>query len=249
MTMMAATTQSLLRVWETRQRTHPVRRALHLLADAWPDPGWEFWLHAPVGARDGALMVLCEGLFGGELRTTTVCPHCGDRLEADLNVRDLRGTPVPSSGTAETFIMTAADWAIAYRLPTSDDLLHVTASHRDADEAERLLMQRCVSQACRGGEPMDLDALPEEIVSALGTDMARNDPDADVRIDLSCPACGEATTTHFDVVSYLWSEFDDWAQRTLADVYVLARAYGWSEDAILSLGPARRQIYLDMVTE
>jgi hypothetical protein len=247
MTMMAASTQSLLRVWEAQQRAHPVRRALHLLADAWPEPGWEGWLHAPVGVRDRALMILCEGFFGSALRTTTICPHCGERLESEFNVRDLQSAPATSTNTAEAFSLNEQGWAIAYRLPTSDDLLHVTVERRDANEAARLLLRRCVSRAQRGGEPVDADALPDEIVTALGADMARHDPNAELQIELSCPACGEATTTYFDIVSYLWSEVDDWAQRTLADVHTLARAYGWSEDAILSLGPGRRQIYLDMV--
>lgn len=247
MTTMAASAQSLLRVWEAQQRAHPVQRALHLLADAWPEPGWEGWLHAPIGVRDGALMNLCESLFGSALHTTTACPHCGQRLESEFNVRDLQSAPGASADSAEALSLDEHGWAIAYRLPTSDDLLHVCAMPRNADDAARLLMRRCVSLAQRGAEAVDAEALPDEIVTALGAEMARHDPDADVQIELSCPACCKASTMHFDVVSYLWSELDDWAQRTLADVHTLARAYGWSEDAILSLGPMRRQIYLDMV--
>ena len=247
MTMMAASTQSLLRVWEAQRGAHPVQRALHLLADAWPEPGWQGWLHAPIGVRDGALMNLCESLFGSALRTTTACPHCGERLESEFKVRDLQSAPLASADRAEALSLNAHGWAVAYRLPTSDDLLQVCAAPHDADQAARLLMRRCVSLAQRGAEAVDTEALPDEIVTALGAEMARHDPDADVQIELSCPACGKASTTHFDVVSYLWSELDDWAQRALADVHTLARAYGWSEDAILSLGAVRRQIYLDMV--
>ena len=74
--MIAASADSLLRVWEEQQRAHPVQRALHLLAAAWPEPGWDGWLHASVGERDGALLSLHESLFGSELHTTTACPGC-----------------------------------------------------------------------------------------------------------------------------------------------------------------------------
>ena len=77
--------------------------------------------------------------------------------------------------------------------------------------------------------------------------MARHDPDADVSIAFECPACGAAWLSRFDIVSYFWGELDDWAQRLLAEVHALARAYGWSEAAILALSPTRRRFYLEMV--
>jgi hypothetical protein len=77
--------------------------------------------------------------------------------------------------------------------------------------------------------------------------MQEHDPGADVRIGLSCPACQHGWTLGFDIVSFIWGEIEDWAQRLLADVHVLAQAYGWSERDILALSPTRRQLYLEMV--
>ncbi len=37
------------------------------------------------------------------------------------------------------------------------------------------------------------------------------------------------------------------AERLLREVHTLARAYGWSEGAILELGSARRERYLELV--
>ena len=37
-----------------------------------------------------------------------------------------------------------------------------------------------------------------------------------------------------------------WARRTLRDVHVLARAYGWREADVLALSPTRRQIYVEL---
>ena len=247
--MIAVDVHGLLRVWEEQQRAHPVQRALHLLVHAWPEPGWDGWLHAPIGVRDGALLSLHERLFGSALHTTTKCPHCGERLESAFGVDDVRsGTPA-RPGAESPLSLHEQDYAIDYRLPTSDDLLQLAApaSGAVAEAAARELMQRCVSRACCDGVEIDIAALPEAVVATLGADMARHDPDADVRVALACPACGEASQMHFDIVSYLWSEFDDWAQRLIADVHVLARAYGWSEDAIFALSPVRRQLYLDMV--
>ena len=75
----------------------------------------------------------------------------------------------------------------------------------------------------------------------------RADPQASVRLALTCPACAHGSERPFDVVAYLWIEVDAWARRTLAEVHALAAAYGWSEREILALSARRRQLYLELV--
>ena len=241
--MFATSASRLLRVWEEQQRAHPVRRALALLADSCAAPDGAPWQHAPIGTRDDALLHLHEHLFGGDLRTTVRCPQCDERLESEFSVDQIRGDPPAATGD---FQLRWCDYAIDYRLPTSADLLDVL-EHAGADDPARQLLHRCVSRVRHGDDEIEPASLPDELVASLDAEMALRDPGADVRTAVSCPACGAHWQSHFDVVYYLWSEFDDWALRALADVHALARAYGWSEDAILALSPTRRQIYLDMV--
>ena len=73
------------------------------------------------------------------------------------------------------------------------------------------------------------------------------DPQANIEIPLKCVECEHGWNALFDIVSYLWTELDSWAQRTLNEIHLLASAYSWSESAILSLTPARRQLYVSMV--
>jgi hypothetical protein len=249
--MIDARDHRLLQVWEEQQHAHPVRRALGLLAATHAGRGEAGWAQVPIGARDRALMELCETLFGGALHTTTACPRCGERLESDFSVAQLRSAAPARDGDARALRLEQHGYAIEYRLPTSDDLLELledeVSSAPGVDAAARLL-QRCVTAARHGDEVLGAAALPPELVGRLGAEMASHDPDADVRIALVCPACSLAWQMHFDVVSYLWSELDDWAQRVLVDVHLLARAYGWSERAILALSPQRRRIYLEMAS-
>jgi len=51
----------------------------------------------------------------------------------------------------------------------------------------------------------------------------------------------------FDIASFFWAEICVQAKRLLREVHTLARAYGWREMDILSMSPARRQFYLEMV--
>jgi hypothetical protein len=68
-----------------------------------------------------------------------------------------------------------------------------------------------------------------------------------VQLSLTCPDCDARWDAPLDIASFLWSEVQAWALRTLADVHTLARAYGWAEADILALSPPRRQAYLELI--
>ena len=235
---------SLLRVWEESRGAHLVRRALALLEAASSDSA-DVWSAASIGQRDARLLDVYETLFGSRLQTVTRCPSCREALETDFVTSDIRvPPPAPQPSTHE---FCAQQYRIQYRLPNSDDLLHVASSVSDALRAEHGLLQRCVIDIHQAGKRQSLDRLPPAVIDGLTDDMAAHDPGADLQIRLNCPGCSHAWSVLFDIVSYFWSALEDWAQRVLADVHLLARAYGWSECEILALSATRRQHYIEMV--
>jgi hypothetical protein len=237
--------QALLQAWEVSQGAHMIRRGLMLLAAAWPERDVQAWARLTIGERDARLLNLRELLFGRDLQTTTSCPACGERLESSFTTDDIR---VPIADSSASLIRWREEGCeIEYRLPTSEDLLAVCEGRQDSGSAPAILLRRCVAAARQGQTALDPADLPSTVVVRLSTDMQQHDPGADVRIGLSCPACFHEWTTCFDIVSYLWDEIEDWAGRLLADVHVLAQAYGWNERDILALSSVRRQLYLDMV--
>jgi hypothetical protein len=91
------------------------------------------------------------------------------------------------------------------------------------------------------------DAVFETLASAMAGAVAAADPQAEIELALTCPACRLQWRTPFDIVNFLWDEIDRWAARILGEVHILASNYGWSERDILALHPGRRQYYLDLV--
>ena len=238
---------ALLQAWEATQGEHLIRRGLALLAVAWPEVGSEGWSRVPIGVRDASLLRLRDALFGAELETVAGCPECGERVESSFTTRDIQvEPPEPPSGDA-SFQLCEQGCVVDYRLPTSEDVLGAVQCTSDLSAATQALLRRCVVAARRDGSALDPAELPATVVTVLGAAMQQRDPGAELRIALTCPACQHFWSLTFDIVAYLWSEIDDWAQRLLADVFVLARACGWSERDILALSPTRRQTYLDMV--
>ena len=131
--------------------------------------------------------------------------------------------------------------------PNGDRLVWLTRLANDPAACRVCILERCVLAAERGDTPVRADQLPPEVMAGIEESMAKADPLADIRLALTCPACGESWSSVFDIVSYLWTEIEVWAWRILSDVHTLARAYAWRECDILNLSPLRRQFYLERV--
>lgn len=267
--MRAPDAAELLDLWE-RGLTQPLpRRALALLRAAWPEAPDAELLALPLGARDARLLALRRLLFGRDLTVVASCPACGDTVESTFEVDDVM-VPLEQQRDARTTRVIERDGlAVTFRLPACADLLALAEASGDP---RRQLLDRCVLAVHRTGEtsaaaasshdaslrdtaPPDTAliggahagvALSDEMVAAIAEDMAAADPQADVQLACTCPACGEAWPMVFDIASVLWSEIHAWARRLLRDVHALARAYGWREADVLALGPTRRQIYLEL---
>lgn len=228
MTPVSAAT--LLTVWEMGAAQPPVARALSLLEPFFPETA-----HAelPIGARDALLLLVREWLFGAQMPCVATCPACATRLEFTLNTTDLRAL-APAAAVQQLEI---DGYQFAFRLPASVDLLALTPGAATT----RQLVERCLLEAPA--------SLTEDALAAVGAAMTQADPLLDLRIEVTCPACGHGWTTPFDVTAFVWQELDHWARRLLRDVHMLARAYGWRESDILALSPQRRAFYLQLVND
>jgi hypothetical protein len=234
----------LLDAWERALSESPTRRALSLLTAAHPELSEGEIAALPIGRRDARLLRLRERLFGSQLSLVVPCPRCGDCIESRLRVDDIACDHVASAAT--THVAESRGYRVTFRLPTSDDLIALPRDGEAAD-ASPLLMCRCVLDARDPqGEQRAVVDLPEDVVADVVLQMEKADPGADLELAFECPACGHHWQEMFDIAGFLWREVYAWAQRTLRDVHVLARAYGWREPDVLSLSPTRRQIYLEL---
>lgn len=234
----------ILSAWESGRNRPLVDRGLSLLLQACPDESWDDLASLPVGVRDARLLTLREWTFGSRLTGLTSCPACNERLEVSFSVDDLRSeAPSPP----DEILLSVAGCEISFRLPNSHDLMVLADTNRTETVSEDLL-ERCLLEAHRDGVELTDSELPPEVSTAIVDAMGEADPQADVHTALECPSCGHGWRASFDIVGFFWAEIETWAFRTLHQVHVLARAYGWREADILALDPWRRQFYLNMVS-
>lgn len=233
---------ALLAAWEEGQGQGVTLRALALLAAAHPEASREELSALPLGERDRRLLDLRQGAFGCRLDGVARCPGCGATLDVALDRRSLGA----EAAAGPELALSRDGLELRFRLPDSRDLLAAEAC-AGVEEARRVLAERCVVAARRGGSPVAAAALADGEVAILADALAEADPGAELLLELSCPACGHAWSEPLDVASFLWSEVEVEARRLLGEVHLLARAYGWREADVLALSPRRRRLYLEMV--
>lgn len=253
--MRALSAEGLLEVWERgTQRTLP-ERALAFLGAALPGKKRGDLASLTVGERDAGLLAVRDRSLGPDLRGRTECPVCNSRLEFTLPIRDIYVADAADGGAPPLEGNFEQDgWALRYRLPTAGDLTAATTgARRDVAAVRADLLRRTILEASHDGAsipaPDLLERLPEKIIAALGERMSADDPQAEVELRLSCARCGHGWSAYLDICNFFWTETAAMSERLLGEVHALARAYGWNQSEILAMSPARRQAYIERISE
>lgn len=261
-TMRSLSALELFNIWEWGHNQPSWSKAIRLLTTACPEASVDILSKLSIGQRDTMLLTLREWTFGSQLASQTTCPNCGEPLELNFNVADVRMAP-PQFELVEKFSLSVAEYEVSFRLPNTLDIMAIaegaskaiaqsavpeaTATDKQSETAQQILLERCILAATGKSEILSFNQLPSNVIEAVIAEMAQVDPQANVPLDISCSICGHEWRLLFDIMSFFWSEINTWAFRILRDVHTLARAYGWREADILAMSPRRRQLYLDMV--
>jgi hypothetical protein len=236
--MRALSQADCLALWESGKTLHPLDQGLLAVHIALPHSHHDDVADWPLGRRNRALAELRCATFGRWLRGWTACEQCGERLEFEVD-----GDALAESRTADAG-QSISVHGMVYRLPTSRDLAQI-AGERDPSLAAIHLLKQCMVSSVAGDSASSI--WTEEELEAISECMAQADPLAEILLQFDCPLCGHSYQQSLDLAAFLWSEMEGRAKRLMLEVHTLASAYGWSEAEILSLNPARREFYLEMV--
>jgi len=197
-----------------------------------------------VGDREALMLHLRRITFGDKLEPMIRCPkaECGQQMDVPLKVSDLL-VCASSKAMPEYFERELAGAGLLrFRLPCGLDQEAVADLARTNTEAAALtLLGRCMGQI--------VEQLPTGAFETIGEWMAELDPQAEIRLHLNCPDCGQAFTTLLDAGAYLFEETAMRSRELYREVHLLAFHYHWSEAEILDMTPPKRKRYLDLLVE
>jgi hypothetical protein len=211
------------------------------------------------GDREALLLHLRRLMAGDRMPYVVTCPAagCAHALELELSVADLlvppptcasavaaaAGDPVTRHTVACAEV--GVDWVVHFRLPTgADQETAGVLARTDPAGAAELLWRRCVESI----HPDDTPA-PPGLIERVSARMAELDAQAELTLNITCPACDGAFSAVFDTGSYLRQELLATARNLDREVHRLAYHYHWSPAEILALTPQRRQRHLALLRE
>ena len=234
--MRSLSAKDIVGVWGLCEHQAPIARALAIIQAAFPAMPAGDIARLSVGRRDLLLLMIRRAMLGTTFESVAECPKCTERLEFTLNAADLEiGSLEPA---AHEYELAFEQYRVRYRLLDSYDIIDAGAC-ASIEEARALLVDSAVLDATVAERSVRPDQLPADVVERLAVAITENDPQAELLLNLDCPACGHGWQVLFDVATFFWDE-------VLRDVHFIASKYGWSEDAILSMSPMKRKLYLEM---
>ena len=244
--MRSLNSAELLQIWEEGLDKSVLHSALLLLSKSCNLP-IETVGALSIGERDAQLLKLREWLFGNKLLNTAHCPNCAECVEWTMTTFDLQ-LQLPSflEGKPKVLEVLSEGYHIRFRLPNSIDILDMTREKNSAYNSQQLLLH-CILELVDCPKDISSANLPHHILDSIQHKMEIEDPQANISIALTCPSCNQQWASVFDILSYLWIEIDNWAKHILQEVYILAKAFNWSEHDILNMSIRRRQLYLEML--
>ncbi len=238
--------EQLLLVWEQVHSYSLLQKTLLLLEMVTPESEPADVALLSIGQRDTRLLKLRNSLFGSSLHNTIECPDCNSKMEWDMNLQDLIILAADNPEISAEHVLKVIDLQVRFRLPNSRDISMIL-SENGKELKSYSLLEKCIMDIKQVKREKKIKSIPENVIDALGDKIPELDPAAEIRMNITCPSCGYKWEAIFDIMSYLWSEIDNWAQKTLQEVYILASAFGWSEKDILNMDAGRRQVYIEMI--
>jgi hypothetical protein len=94
-------------------------------------------------------------------------------------------------------------YTIHFRLPNSVDISKIISG---AITTPQNLMAECILDLKKQGQPFLKSDLPHGVWEELSERMEVEDPQADIRMQMSCPTCAFQWDARFDIMSYFWEE-------------------------------------------
>lgn len=188
--------------------------------------------------RQVALFRLALSLGTWPTWFVSACRGCGELI--DVRVARDEFEFAPAERTAPGFpildVVGPGDEARPFMVPSGHH--EALIARLDPSEAAAALVALCD----RGSPTLDADVRAGWVTAldvALESVSSRFDPE----LTFACPHCAAPTGFWFDPLDWIARH----AGQAFRDVHMLARAYGWAEDAILAMSTARRQTYLSLL--
>lgn len=208
-----------------------------------------------VGDREALLLHLRRLTLGDRMQCVLCCPDrsCGEAMDLDLLASELLLPPYANCKECYevTVPMDGYEYMVSFRLPNGADQEAVAClSQSDPDAAVDMLLNRCIKQVkATRDDGVAREHWPHNFREQVSAAISELDPQAEIKLNLSCPACGHSFSAIFDTATFLFHEISRRMNHLYEEVHWLAFYYHWSEAEIMGMTPKKRLMYLNLLSD
>lgn len=184
--------------------------------------------------RDALFAAIHRRCWGDRIVATLTCGGCREPFDLSFDLsavqRSLRAGARDWRPSGDGRVVHGS--GAAFIVPSAQDEIEAAAGHpRDA-------LARLAASCGAAGDPAPVNEALEQ-----------GAPIIDLDLNASCPSCGHEQVAQFDIQSFVLQRLINEREPLLAEVHLLATAYGWSLDEILVLSRDSRRALAAMVSD
>jgi len=198
-----------------------------------------------IGDRIALLLNIRKMTFGDKLSCILSCSKCKEKMSFELSASHLLKPPVKKP-KAE-YIVNIEGFTLKIRPVNGADLESLFLNNNKQSNKTEQLVRNCIISS--KPQLSSMDTLDKEFLTKLSNKLEEIDPQANLLLDLECPACNDSFQVSFDVEDFILNEINMRQKQLEHEVHLLASIYHWSERSILSIPLGRRKRYVDLITK
>lgn len=192
------------------------------------------------GDRIALILHIRRMTFGDKLQCVLSCSNCKEGISLDLSILDLLQPSIPDPSSE--YVVNVENFTLKIRPVTGADLEYLFDNGDESNTVEQL-MRSCIISS----DPPLPEKLTDDFIATISSRLEELDPQADLVLDMVCPACQHSFQTPFNAEDFIFGEISTRQSQLEREVHWLAFNYHWSEDSILSLPLKKRKRYVDLI--
>ncbi len=232
--------RQIIEAWDSVDDVSITKQILHILHIAYPNYSIAELGEMNLGKRNYLILKLRENLINDKINCSVKCNKCDTLLEFTLSTKNFNSC----NEQLPYYVFQYKDYLIKFRLLNSHDLIAVECFN-GLEQAAIEIFKRCIIEAQYKKEEINLSDIPNEIIQELETEIINIDPLLEIDLELCCGNCQHTWQSPLAIASFFCNEFSMLAKKMLHEIHCLALAYGWSEQAIITMSQKRRHYYLE----
>lgn len=197
--------------------------------------------------RDRLVAALYRNIYGDRIDATLQCRACESLFDIDFQLSLLQESLYQEQPEASPDGVYQTPQGHAFRLPTSEDEIETSGTPQTEAYAyllEKILIDPTYQSLLSGSE-----SYRREVIDAVESRLSRIAPIVDLELNARCPECATNQAVHFDLQSFFLERLFQDRRWLMHEIHMIANAYGWSLDNILTLSRRERKELTNLIDD